>query len=233
MIPPRERDPYVAWRPPFPESAVSRDDTALLVVDMQHLDAHRDGAMCRKVRDAGFGRELASYLDRLALIVPNIRRLQDGFRAAGAEVIHTRIRSMTRDGRDRSLSHRKLGHEAAPGSWEAEFLEELRPVGDELVFDKTAGSVFTSTNIEYVLRNMGIRNLVVTGVVTTGCVLTAVTDAADRGFHVTLVEDGCGALVPEMHRAAVRILRDVYATVMETDTVLARLAAAHPAGAVG
>ena len=236
MIPPRERDPYIAWRPPFPEPRFGRDDTALLVVDMQHLDAHRDGSMGRKVRDAGFAGDLAYYLDRLALIVPNIRRLQDGFRAAGAEVIHTRIRSMTHDGRDRSISHRKLGHEAAPGSWEAEFLDELRPVGDELVFDKTAGSVFNSTNVEYVLRNMGIRNLVVTGVVTTGCVLTAVTDAADRGFHVTLVEDGCGALVPDMHWAAVRIVRDVYATVMETDAVLARLAhlaAACPAGGAG
>src|SRR5439155_15606494 len=104
MIPPRERDPYIAWRPPFPEPRFGRDDTALLVVDMQHLDAHRDGSMGRKVRDAGFAGDLAYYLDRLALIVPNIRRLQDGFRAAGAEVIHTRIRSMTHDGRDRSIS---------------------------------------------------------------------------------------------------------------------------------
>ena len=81
-----------------------------------------------------------------------------------------------------------------PASADAEILPELAPAGDELVFSKTAGSVFCATNIEYVLRNLGITTLVVTGVVTTGCVHTAVTDAADRGFHVILVEDGCGAL---------------------------------------
>ena len=130
---------------------------------------------------------------------------------------------MTADGRDRGPSHKKLGHGAAPGSFEAEILPELAPVGDELVFSKTAGSVFCATNIEYVLRNLGITTLVVTGVVTTGCVHTAVTDAADRGFHLILVEDGCGALVPEMHWASIRILRDVYAKILSTDEVIDRL----------
>jgi biuret amidohydrolase len=96
------------------------------------------------------------------------------------------------------------------------------------VFNKTAGSVFCSTNIEYVLRNLGVTTLVVTGIVTTGCVHTAVTDAADRGFHVILVEDGCGALVPEMHWASIRILRDVYAKILTTAEVLDRV---HAIGA--
>jgi len=145
-----------------------------------------------------------------------------------------RIASMTTDGRDRGPSHKKLGHAAAPDSPDAEILPELAPTGDELVFNKTAGSVFCATNIEYVLRNLGITTLVVTGIVTTGCVHTAVTDAADRGFHVILVEDGCGALVPEMHWASIRILRDVYAKILTTSEVLdrvhaldARVAVAH------
>ena len=134
-----------------------------------------------------------------------------------------RIASMTTDGRDRGPSHKKLGHAAAPASPDAEILPELAPAGDELVFNKTAGSVFCATNIEYVLRNLGITTLVVTGIVTTGCVHTAVTDAADRGFHVILVEDGCGALVPEMHWASIRILRDVYAKILTTSEVLDRV----------
>jgi nicotinamidase-related amidase len=161
----------------------------------------------------------------LAVIVPNIRRLQDAFRAADMEVIQVRIQAMTADGRDRSPSHKKLGHAGDPTSRETEILDELKPVGDELVFNKTAGSVFLSTNITYVLRNMDIENLVVVGVVTTGCVHTAVTDAADLGFHVVLVEDGCAALVPEMHWTSVRILRDVYAKIMTTEEVIGRIAA--------
>jgi nicotinamidase-related amidase len=223
MIPAREDDPYIAWRPPSPEPEIRAGTTALLIVDMQRHSAHRDGATIRKVRAAGFADVARAFGERLDLIVPNIRRLQDSFREAGLEVIHVRIASMTTDGRDRGPSHKKLGHTAAPDSPDAEILPELEPAGDELVFNKTAGSVFCATNIEYVLRNLGITTLVVTGIVTTGCVHTAVTDAADRGFHVILVEDGCGALVPEMHWASIRILRDVYAKILSTSEVLDRV----------
>ena len=223
MIPDRELDPYIGWRPPFPEPEIRAGETALLIIDMQRHSAHCEGATLRKLCAAGFEEIAEQFAARLDLIVPNIRRLQDAFREAGLEVIHVRIASMTADGRDRGPSHKKLGHRADPDSRDAEILDELQPVGDELVFSKTAGSVFCATNIEYVLRNLGIRNLVVTGIVTTGCVHTAVTDAADRGFHVILVEDGCGALVPEMHWASIRILRDVYAKILSTDEVLARM----------
>jgi nicotinamidase-related amidase len=225
MLPPRDRDPYIAWRPPFPEPVLKKDQTALLVIDMQYRSAHPDFGQCAKVREAGFKEAAEYYQSRLAVIVPNIRRLQDAFRASGMEVMHVRIQSMTANGRDRSPSHKKLGHAGDPNSREAEILDELKPVGDELVFNKTAGSVFLSTNITYVLRNMGIENLVVVGVVTTGCVHTAVTDAADLGFHVVLVEDGCAAIVPEMHWNSVRILRDVYAKIMTTAEVIGRIAA--------
>jgi nicotinamidase-related amidase len=228
MIPDREADPYIGWRPPFPEPEIRAGDTALLIIDMQRHSAHRDGATFSKLRAAGFDETAEHFAERLDLIVPNIRRLQDAFREAGLEVIHVRIASMTADGRDRGPSHKKLGHRAAPDSRDAEILGELQPLGDELVFSKTAGSVFCATNIEYVLRNLGIRNLVVTGIVTTGCVHTAVTDAADRGFNVILVEDGCGALVPEMHWASIRILRDVYAKILATDQVLDRVHALSP-----
>ena len=234
MIPAREVDPYIAWRPPFPEPEIRAGATALLIVDMQRHSAHRDGATLQKVRAAGFDDVAHGFGERLELIVPNIRCLQDAFRGAELEVIHVRIASMTADGRDRGPSHKKLGHAAAPTSLDAEILPELAPAGDELVFSKTAGSVFCSTNIEYVLRNLGITTLVVTGIVTTGCVHTAVTDAADRGFHVILVEDGCGALVPEMHWASIRILRDVYAKILSTSEVVDRVRAlaARAVGAV-
>jgi nicotinamidase-related amidase len=225
MIPARENDPYVAWRPDFPEPTLRAGATGLLIIDMQRHSADPEGPTLTRLRAAGFADVAAGFEERIERIVPNIRRLQDCCRSVGVEVIHVRIASMTEDGRDRGPSHKKLGHAAASGSLAAEILPELAPVGDELVFAKTAGSVFCATNIEYVLRNMGITTLIVTGIVTTGCVHTAVTDAADRGFHVVLVEDGCGALLSEMHWASIRILRDVYAKVVTTDEAIDRLRA--------
>ena len=225
-LPPRERDAYVAWRVDFPEPLLETGNTALLIIDMQYLDAHPDYGMLRKVRAAGFEKEFQQLAGRLKnVIVPNLRLLQHEFRTAGLEVIHTKIQSMTVDGRDRGRSHKKLGMVVPPGSKEGEILDELAPLPNELVFSKTAGSVFQSTNIEFVLRNMDIRTLVIGGVVTTGCVHTAVTDAADRGFNVILVEDGCGAIVDDMHVASIRTLRDVYCKVMTARDVVDRVQA--------
>lgn len=223
MLPDRTQDPYIGWRPPFPEPTLAPAKTALVVVDMQVQDADVNGELFRALHASGFDDAARDYRARLDRIVPNIASLQRSFRSWGAEVIHLRIRSLTRDGRDRGAEHRKLGHEVLPDDPGSAFLPELAPIGDELVFDKTTGSPFTSTSIEYVLRNLGTRTLVVVGVVTTGCVLSTVIDAAERGFDVVLVEDACGALVPEMHWAALRIVRDVYASVRSTASILASL----------
>jgi len=76
----------------------------------------------------------------------NVQRLQAAFRDRDLEVMHTRIQALTQDGRDRSKGHRRLKILAKPGSKEAEFLPEIAPEGDEIVINKTASGVFSSTN---------------------------------------------------------------------------------------
>ena len=70
-------------------------------------------------------------------------------------------------------------------------LDEIAPADDEMIFRKTSSSVFISTNIDYVLRNLGMRSLIVTGIMTDQCVESAVRDACDLGYLVTLVTDAC------------------------------------------
>jgi hypothetical protein len=100
-------------------------------------------------------------------------------------VIFTVIESLTPDGRDRSLDHKISRLHFPKGSWEAEVIPELAPVGDEIVIPKTASGIFNATNVEYVLRNLGIEYLVVYGIMTDQCIESTVRDAADRGFLVT------------------------------------------------
>ena len=99
--------------------------TAILCIDMQYLDAARGHGVFADVEASGVPPEAQEYyFDRLKYVVlPNVRRLQDAFRSRELEVIHTRIQSLTRDGRDRSAGHKRLGLHAPPGSKEAEFLE--------------------------------------------------------------------------------------------------------------
>jgi nicotinamidase-related amidase len=199
--------------------SVATQNTALLVIDIQYLDAARGYGVFANAERAGVPPDAQDYyFDRLErTVLPNIRGLQDAFRERRLEVIHTRIRSLTRDGRDRSAGHKRLGLHAAPGSKEAEFLPEVAPVGDEIIVNKTASGVFTSTHLEYILRNMGITGLWVCGVYTNECVSTTVRDASDLGFYTTLIEDGCATVTPELQANTINVLKDRYARVLATD----------------
>jgi nicotinamidase-related amidase len=224
-------DPYVGWRQRLPEPVLRRGKAALLVIDMQYGDASMEHGVFKFRRERGHTDGL-DYMDRrLRVIVPNIHRLQAACRSRGVDVVFTRIQAMTRDGRDRSFAHKALGLHFPAGSKEAEILEELRPIGDEMVFNKTTGSVFNSTTIHYVLRNAGIESLVMVGVMTSGCVESAARDAIDLGYNVVVVEDACATWTPEMHAASIHVMNEVFAKIKSTDELLAALAAADDAPA--
>src|SRR5438552_18150882 len=106
---------------------------------------------------------------------------------------------MTRDGRDRSLDYKISGIDVPRGPWEAQVLDEIAPADDEMIFRKTSSNVFISTNIDYVLRNLGVRSLIVAGLMTDQCVDSAVRDACDLGYLVTLVTDACATDSAERH----------------------------------
>ena len=199
--------------------------TALLCIDLQYLDAAPGYGVFADVTASGVPVEAQEYyFDRLHnTVLPNVRKLQDAFRARRMEVIHTRIQSLTRDGRDRSVGHKRLGLHAPPGSKEAQFLEIVAPIDNEIIIDKTASGVFNATNIEYILRNLGINGLFVTGVYSNECVSTAIRDACDLGFHVTLIADGCATVTPELQKATITTMKDRYARVMNAEEAIAEI----------
>jgi nicotinamidase-related amidase len=90
--------------------------------------------------------------------------------------------------------------------------------------------VFNGTNIEYLLRNLGIATLVIGGVVTGSCVEAAVRDASDRGFRVVLVEDATASWSPEMQSAAIESMRGRSATIMTSHEVVERLTSHESVG---
>lgn len=195
---------------------------ALLCIDMQYLDAAEGYGVFSDPENSGVPEESRRYyFDRLEkIVIPGMRRLQDAFREAHLEVIHCRICALTRDGRDRSAGHRRLHLLAAKGSKEAEFIEEVAPVGDEIVIDKTASGVFSSTNLDYVLGNLDIRSLYICGVYTNECVETTARDACDLGYFVTLIDDACATVTPILHAASLACMRDRYARICSVDEAM-------------
>ena len=192
---------------------------------MQYLDAAPGYGVFADADASGVPHEAQEYyFNRLdEIVLPNVRRLQDAFRDHEFEVIHTRIQSLTMDGRDRSPGHKRLNLHAAPGSKEAEFIEQVAPIENEIIINKTASGVFTSTNIQYILRNMEITGLFVVGVYSNECVSTAIRDACDLGFYVTLISDGCATVTPELQQATITTMKDRYARVLTTDEAIAEI----------
>ena len=193
---------------------------ALLFVDVQNYNARPDGgeyaAMSEAERDARYG-----YFFRVMrnTTLPNMQRLQRACRRAGIEVMYTVIEALTRDGRDLSLDYKISGLFVPRGSWDAKVLDAIAPAEDEVVLPKTSSSVFISTNIDYVLRNLGVRSMMIAGVLTDQCIDSAVRDACDLGYLVTVPIDACATLSAERHEWALRNNRG-YCRQVSTDELV-------------
>jgi len=179
--------------------------SALLLVDVQNYNCTPDGGeyvhLSTAERDQRYGYFFRELRERG---LPNMVRLQAACRRARIEVLHTLIESLTADGRDRSLDYKISGFNVPKGSPDAQIVRELAPVGDEMLFPKTSSSVFISTNIDYVLRNLGTRYLIITGCLTDQCVDSAVRDACDLGYLVTVPTDACVTQSAERHDWSLR-----------------------------
>jgi ureidoacrylate peracid hydrolase len=174
---------------------VEPGQTTLLFVDVQKYNCTWEGgeyaALSTAERESRFGYFFRT-LQQSGL--PNMRKLQLACRGAGIEVAYTVIESMTADGRDRSLDYKITGFNVPKGSQDAKMVDELSPGEDEIVFPKTSSSVFISTNIDYVLRNLGTQYLIIAGCLTDQCVDSSVRDACDLGYLVTVPTDACVTL---------------------------------------
>ncbi len=214
-------DPLKDLYKPLSEIKIMLNRTILLIIDMQYLDAAEGYGCFKNISSQAQSEAAGYYFSRIRdVVLPNIKKLQEVFRSKNMEVVFTVIESLTNDGRDRSLQHKRLALLAPKGSKEAQILDDIRPVGDEIIISKTASGVFDSTNIDYVLRNLGIDTLVVAGVVTNECVENTVRGASDRSYNVIVVEDCCAALSKEVHDNALSAMEKTYARVLKTEELL-------------
>lgn len=204
---------------------------ALLLVDLQEAFVRRGRGFYANPGPRWPEAKLKAYFDVLEqTALPNAQALARGFRAAGQEVLFTVIQSLTKDGRDRSLDHKLSDFHIPRGDPGGAPAAELELGEDEIVLPKSASGVFNATNVEYLLRNLGVTDLALCGVFTDQCVESTVRDASDRGFYVTLVGDACAGTTPENHAHSLAAMA-AYGRVKTTAEVLEELAAMRPASA--
>ena len=223
-----EKQGLAAWQSVvrLPEFPVVPEQTALVVIDLTYQQASRHHGMCKRIRDDGFGDDLEYYLSRMEqTVIPAVGKLADAFRRVASPVIYTRCVSLRGDGSDQTWRHRSFGLVCSLGSKDAEILEEIAPQDGDIVLNKTGSSVFNSTNVEHLLRNMGVTTLVVTGIFTNSCVEGTTRDAGDLDFRVLIAEDACAAMSPIGHQNALAYLDANFCHVKPTEEILSLMAA--------
>lgn len=220
----KERETILSHAPTR-ETPIVPEQAALLFVDVQNYNARPDGG---EYAAKGWTAEQAAVIYRYffskleEIVIPNMQRLQTACRTKGIEVIYAVIESLTKDGRDRSLDYKITGFNVPKGSWDALVLDAIKPLADEIVLPKTSSSVFISTNIDYILRNLGVRFLIMSGLVTDQCISSAVRDACDLGYRVTLATDACATYSQTRHDSSLSHIKG-YCRQKTTESILQEL----------
>jgi nicotinamidase-related amidase len=197
--------------------------TALLIIDMQRAWLE-PGLRCTQnpwPDDHYFYAETARHT------IPNIQKLLATARRKGVEVIHVITQSLTADGRECSSEHKLAPIHIPPGSPSAKPVAAVAPLDDEMVLTKTSWAVFSATNLDYLLQNMGLDCLILAGIMTDQCIDISAREGAELGYEVTCVSDSCAAPSAERHRNALKALSGL-CSIADSNSVSWRLRSLPP-----
>lgn len=180
----------------------TRANTALLLVDIQHLASPEhlgDRAIAAGLPADEVEAALVDYAGRFHDAVGQCAELLASARRGGIPRIHVKIEAMSGDARDTGPAHRRMGWCYPPGSPESQFLEAVAPQPGEIVVTKTVSGAFTSTNLDALLRHMGIVWLIVAGFETDECIEATGRVALDLGYMALFARDACTAYDSRAH----------------------------------
>ncbi|HEV8586135.1 MAG TPA: isochorismatase family cysteine hydrolase [Methylomirabilota bacterium] len=199
--------------------------TALVAVDMHrgHLDpavatlplaAERCGPVIK--------RAAALFADLRARGVPVVHVVTE-YREAG-EIAANPFWKAAHD--DPSKARKGILKHNLAGSPGTEIIPELLDPRDIVVRSKKRYSVFTPTDLEFVLRSrLAVDTLILAGINTTTCVLCAGFEATNRDFRVVVAADAVDSMDgEEMHRFALRLIAAAIGWPLTNDEILRALA---------
>ena len=173
--------------------------------------------------DAGLA-ALADAARQTAL--PNLARLLPVARSAGVNVVHClyQRRADGRGGNDNArlfAATAGMGMDMTPGSPGASLLRELGPDPTDLVLTRTHGvGPMGGTDLDPVLRNLGVRTVVATGVSVNVAITSLVMDAVNAGYRVVVPRDAVAGVPAGYADAVVANTYGVLATLTTTDELV-------------
>lgn len=144
--------------------------------------------------------------------VPKILETLEAFRKMGWPIFHV-FREYREDGSDIEVTRLRGFLEkqkyCVPGTKGCEIVEQLKPQPDEYRLVKNRFSAFMQTELDWMLRRLGINHLVVCGTQYPNCIRTTVFDGVAYGYQVTVLNDATSAQTPEIAEANVRDILNI------------------------
>jgi ureidoacrylate peracid hydrolase len=205
--------------------------TALVVVDMQNAFLKKGGLF-----------DVMGMLDegRAGCAIANNERIIAAFHRACIKVIYLRMvyRADLADAggpgspnywkeKGREMARKNPAHShkfLVEGSRDAEIIDELKPLPEDIVINKNRFSGFFNTNLDSVLRTFNIKHLVFTGVATNVCVESTLRDSFFHEYFPVLISDACANAGPDYTQAAaVWTVSNVFGWVTDTAELIKAL----------
>jgi len=185
-----------------------KNKTAVIVIDMENAFVlpgapfQIKGAMesipaCKKVIDSSREYNMPIFY---------VKRI---YRADGSDVEPSRWEKW----------HSK-GRAMRPGSTgidSAEYVDEIKPKPGDYTIVKPRWSAFMNTELDLILRRLGIEAVVLIGTTTPNCIRTTAYDADALGYEVIIIEDACSSNTPEIQKANINDLKNMGAIIMTSD----------------
>ncbi len=177
------------------------------------------------IGDLAFAPELPAIANEIG-IIDGGRRLVEGARGAGVRVVHATV-ALRADRAGISVNNRMMAsvvrnpNQILEGSPYAEIIPELGPEPEDIVMSRIHGlTPFTGTELDAVLRNLGVKTIVPIGVSVNECVLGLCLTAADLGYQIVLPTDGVAGIPRDYADQVVRHTLSWLATLSTIDAVL-------------
>jgi nicotinamidase-related amidase len=176
------------------------------------------------IGDEAVLRDLADEAQRVA--VPNIARLVRAARGAGVSVVHClAVRRSDDKGSNRNarlfLGTRKLGIRIEPGTSAAALLPEIGDDPEDLVLTRYHGlGPMGGTDLDAVLRNLGVSTVVGVGVSVNVAITNFAMDAVNAGYQFVLPRDAVAGVPTDYAESVIDNTLAFIATVTTTDQVL-------------
>ncbi len=181
--------------------------TAIVSIDMHegHLSQDAD-CPCPAPR----GREIVDAVDAFhararSLGIPVVH-VRSELRASGVDDVRGRSDSAWRTTFPQHVGPipGADGHALAGSRW-TRFVTAVEP-GDEIVTGKKRLSAFYPTDLDFLLRQLGVRTVVLDGIMADCCVLNSAFDASNLGYRVVVPADLVRGTDEELERAALAMV---------------------------